>query len=193
MKYNPAVRKNILLQEMTAYTTQEDTAFADALATIDQLDDNTNDELGQAFVTLMRSLVHDNIARANKVRNALNVFFDETGEFDEDTYLLFKPYEVVEHKEVESVADEEVSVESEDTSTTSVVEAEESELDEEAPVEVSEEDAEVYESLPDDVQDESEDVNVISEVFGTTEEELKTRDKAEALSSVIDLPDANAL
>lgn len=193
MKYNPAVRKNILLQEMTAYTTQEDTAFADALATIDQLDDNTNDELGQAFVTLMRSLVHDNIARANKVRNALNVFFDETGEFDEDTYLLFKPYEVVEHKEVESVADEEVSVESEDTSTTSVVEAKESELDEEAPVEVSEEDAEVYESLPDDVDDQNEDVNVISEVFGTTEEELKTRDKAEALSSVIDLPDANAL
>lgn len=193
MKYNPAVRKNILLQEMTAYTTQEDTAFADALATIDQLDDNTNDELGQAFVTLMRSLVHDNIARANKVRNALNVFFDETGEFDEDTYLLFKPYEVVEHKEVESVADEEVSVESEDASTTSVVEAEESESDEEAPVEVSEEDAEVYESLPDDVEDQNEDVNVISEVFGTTEEELKTRDKAEALSSVIDLPDANAL
>ena len=193
MKYNPAVRKNILLQEMTAYTTQEDTAFADALATIDQLDDNTNDELGQAFVTLMRSLVHDNIARANKVRNALNVFFDETGEFDEDTYLLFKPYEVVEHKEVESVADEEVSVESEDASTTSVVETEEPESDEEAPVEVSEEDAEVYESLPDDVEDQNEDVNVISEVFGTTEEELKTRDKAEALSSVIDLPDANAL
>lgn len=193
MKYNPAVRKNILLQEMTAYTTQEDTAFADALATIDQLDDNTNDELGQAFVTLMRSLVHDNIARANKVRNALNVFFDETGEFDEDTYLLFKPYEVVEHKEVESVADEEVSVESEDASTTSVVETEEPESDEEVPVEVSEEDAEVYESLPDDVEDQNEDVNVISEVFGTTEEELKTRDKAEALSSVIDLPDANAL
>lgn len=193
MKYNPAVRKNILLQEMTAYTTQEDTAFADALATIDQLDDNTNDELGQAFVTLMRSLVHNNIDRANKVRNALNVFFDETGEFDEDTYLLFKPYEVVEHKEVEPVPDEEVSVESEDMPTASVVETEEPESDEEAPVEVSEEDAEVYESLPDDVEDQNEDVNVISEVFGTTEEELKTRDKAEALSSVIDLPDANAL
>ena len=188
MKYNPAVRKNILLQEMTAYTTQEDTAFADALATIDQLDDNTNDELGQAFVTLMRSLVHNNIDRANKVRNALNVFFDETGEFDEDTYLLFKPYEVV-----EPVPDEEVSVESEDTPTASVVKTEEPELDEEAPVEVSEEDADVYESLPDDVEDQNEDVNVISEVFGTTEEELKTRDKAEALSSVIDLPDANAL
>lgn len=193
MKYNPAVRKNILLQEMTAYTTQEDTAFADALATIDQLDDNTNDELGQAFVTLMRSLVHNNIDRANKVRNALNVFFDETGEFDEDTYLLFKPYEVVEHKEVEPVPDEEVSVGSEDMPTASVVETEEPESDEEAPVEVSEEDAEVYESLPDDVEDQNEDVNVISEVFGTTEEELKTRDKAEALSSVIDLPDANAL
>ena len=193
MKYNPAVRKNILLQEMTAYTTQEDTAFADALATIDQLDDNTNDELGQAFVTLMRSLVHDNIARANKVRNALNVFFDETGEFDEDTYLLFKPYEVVEHKEFEPVPDEEVSVESEDIPTASIVETEEPESDEEAHVEVSEEDAEVYESLPDDVEDQNEDVNVISEVFGTTEEELKTRDKAEALSSVIDLPDANAL
>lgn len=190
MKYNPAVRKNILLQEMTAYTTQEDTAFADALATIDQLDDNTNDELGQAFVTLMRSLVHDNIARANKVRNALNVFFDETGEFDEDTYLLFKPYEIVEHKEVEPVVEEEVSVESEDTPMASV---EETESDEETSVEVSEEDAEVYESLPDDVEDQNEDVNVISEVFGTTEEELKTRDKAEALSSVIDLPDANAL
>ena len=73
------------------------------------------------------------------------------------------------------------------------METEEPESEEEAPVEVSEEDADVYESLPDDVQDESEDVNVISEVFGTTEEELKTRDKAEALSSVIDLPDANAL
>ena len=191
MKYNPAVRKNILLQEMTAYTTQEDTAFADALATIDQLDDNTNDELGQAFVTLMRSLVHDNIARANKVRNALNVFFDETGEFDEDTYLLFKPYEVVENEE-------EVVAESNDEQTVPVeetVEPEsetESESDEET-TDVSEEDAEVYESLPDDVEDQNEDVNVISEVFGTTEEELKTRDKAEALSSVIDLPDANAL
>lgn len=193
MKYNPAVRKNILLQEMTAYTTQEDTAFADALATIDQLDDNTNDELGQAFVTLMRSLVHDNIARANKVRNALNVFFDETGEFDEDTYLLFKPYEVIEHKESEPIVEDEVSVESEEPSTTVNNEEVESDSDEETPVEVSEEDAEVYESLPDDVEDQNEDVNVISEVFGTTEEELKTRDKAEALSSVIELPDANAL
>lgn len=209
MKYNPAVRKNILLQEMTAYTNQENVAFTEALATVEQLDDNTNDELAQALVALMRSLVHDNIVRSNQVRNALNTFFDETGEFDEDTYLLFKPYEVVEPKEEpvvetqehiveenetpvveedEPVADEELVSESEDEEQ---VEDEVAESDEEVvPTDVSEEDAEVLATLPEDNADETEDVDVIGDVFGTSEEELNTRDRAEALSAEIELPDS---
>lgn len=209
MKYNPAVRKNILLQEMTAYTNQENVAFTEALAAVEQLDDNTNDELAQALVAFMRSLVHDNIARSNQVRNVLNTFFDETGEFDEDTYLLFKPYEVVEPKEEpvvetqehvveenetpvveedEPVADEELVSESEDEEQ---VEDEVAESDEEVvPTDVSEEDAEVLATLPEDNADETEDVDVIGDVFGTSEEELNTRDRAEALSAEIELPDS---
>lgn len=209
MKYNPAVRKNILLQEMTAYTNQENVAFTEALATVEQLDDNTNDELVQALVALMRSLVHDNIVRSNQVRNALNTFFDETGEFDEDTYLLFKPYEVVEPKEEpvvetqehvveeketpvveedEPVADEEPVSESEDEEQVQdeVVESEE----EVVPTDVSEEDAKVLVTLPEDDEAETEEVDVIGDVFGTSEEELKTRDRAEALSAEIELPDS---
>mgnify|MGYP003090955191 FL=1 len=135
MKYNPAVRKNILLQEMTAYTNQENVAFTEALAAVEQLDDNTNDELAQALVAFMRSLVHDNIARSNQVRNALNTFFDETGEFDEDTYLLFKPYEVVEPKEEPVVETQEHVVEEKEVP---VVEEDEPVADEE-PVSESEE------------------------------------------------------
>ena len=207
MKYNPAVRKNILLQEMTAYTNQENVAFTEALAAVEQLDDNTNDELAQALVAFMRSLVHDNIARSNQVRNALNTFFDETGEFDEDTYLLFKPYEVVESKEEpvvetqehvveekevpveeedEPVADEEPVGESEEQVQDEVVESEE----EVVPTDVSEEDAEVLATLPEDDEAETEEVDVIGDVFGTSEEELKTRDRAEALSAEIELPDS---
>lgn len=207
MKYNPAVRKNILLQEMTAYTNQENVAFTEALAAVEQLDDNTNDELAQALVAFMRSLVHDNIARSNQVRNALNTFFDETGEFDEDTYLLFKPYEVVEPKEEpvvetqehvveekevpveeedEPVADEEPVSESEEQVQGEVVESEE----EVVPTDVSEEDAEVLATLPEDDEAETEEVDVIGDVFGTSEEELKTRDRAEALSAEIELPDS---
>jgi hypothetical protein len=217
MKYNPAVRKNILLQEMTAYTNQENVAFTEALAAVEQLDDNTNDELAQALVAFMRSLVHDNIARSNQVRNALNTFFDETGEFDEDTYLLFKPYEVVEPKEEsvvetqehvveekeapvveedEPVADEEPVSESEEQVQDEVVESEE----EVVPTDVSEEDAEVLATLPEDAEvlatlpeddeAETEEVDVIGDVFGTSEEELKTRDRAEALSAEIELPDS---
>lgn len=207
MKYNPAVRKNILLQEMTAYTNQENVAFTEALAAVEQLDDNTNDELAQALVAFMRSLVHDNIARSNQVRNALNTFFDETGEFDEDTYLLFKPYEVVEPKEEpvvetqehvveekevpvveedEPVADEEPVSESEEQVQDEVVESEE----EVVPTDVSEEDADVLATLPEDDEAETEEVDVIGDVFGTSEEELKTRDRAEALSAEIELPDS---
>lgn len=207
MKYNPAVRKNILLQEMTAYTNQENVAFTEALAAVEQLDDNTNDELAQALVAFMRSLVHDNIARSNQVRNALNTFFDETGEFDEDTYLLFKPYEVVEPKEEpvvetqehvveekevpveeedEPVADEEPVSKSEEQVQDEVVESEE----EVVPTDVSEEDAEVLATLPEDDEAETEEVDVIGDVFGTSEEELKTRDRAEALSAEIELPDS---
>lgn len=207
MKYNPAVRKNILLQEMTAYTNQENVAFTEALTAVEQLDDNTNDELAQALVAFMRSLVHDNIARSNQVRNALNTFFDETGEFDEDTYLLFKPYEVVEPKEEpvvetqehvveekevpveeedEPVADEEPVSESVEQVQDEVVESEE----EVVPTDVSEEDAEVLATLPEDDEAETEEVDVIGDVFGTSEEELKTRDRAEALSAEIELPDS---
>ena len=192
---------------MTAYTNQENVAFTEALAAVEQLDDNTNDELAQALVAFMRSLVHDNIARSNQVRNALNTFFDETGEFDEDTYLLFKPYEVVEPKEEpvvetqehvveekeapvveedEPVADEEPVSESEEQVQDEVVESEE----EVVPTDVSEEDAEVLATLPEDDEAETEEVDVIGDVFGTSEEELKTRDRAEALSAEIELPDS---
>ena len=146
MKYNPAVRKNILLQEMTAYTNQENVAFTEALAAVEQLDDNTNDELAQALVAFMRSLVHDNIARSNQVRNVLNTFFDETGEFDEDTYLLFKPYEVVEPKEEPVVETQEHVVEENETP---VVEEDEPVADEEPESESEDEeqvDDEVVES-----------------------------------------------
>lgn len=209
MKYNPAVRKNILLQEMTAYTNQENVAFTEALATVEQFDDNTNDELAQALVALMRSLVHDNIVRSNQVRNALNTFFDETGEFDEDTYLLFKPYEVVEPKEEPVVETQEHVVEEKETP---VVEEDEPVADEEpvsesegeeqvqdevveseeevVPTDVSEEDAEVLATLPEDDEAETEEVDVIGDVFGTSEEELKTRDRAEALSAEIELPNS---
>ena len=196
MKYNPAVRKNILLQEMTAYTNQENVAFTEALAAVEQLDDNTNDELAQALVAFMRSLVHDNIARSNQVRNALNTFFDETGEFDEDTYLLFKPYEVVEPKEEPVVETQEHVVEEKEVP---VVEEDEPVADEEpvseseeevVPTDVSEEDAEVLATLPEDDEAETEEVDVIGDVFGTSEEELKTRDRAEALSAEIELPDS---
>ena len=210
MKYNPAVRKNILLQEMTAYTNQENVAFTEALAAVEQLDDNTNDELAQALVAFMRSLVHDNIVRSNQVRNALNTFFDETGEFDEDTYLLFKPYEVVEPKEEPVVETQEHVVEEKETP---VVEEDEPVADEEpvsesegeeqvedetvvkseeevVPTDVSEEDAEVLATLPEDDEAETEEVDVIGDVFGTSEEELKTRDRAEALSAEIELPDS---
>ena len=207
MKYNPAVRKNILLQEMTAYTNQENVAFTEALAAVEQLDDNTNDELAQALVAFMRSLVHDNIARSNQVRNVLNTFFDETGEFDEDTYLLFKPYEVVEPKEesvVETqehvVEEKEVPVEEEDepvvdeepvSESVEQVQDEVVESEEEVvPTDVSEEDAEVLATLPEDDEAETEEVDVIGDVFGTSEEELKTRDRAEALSAEIELPDS---
>ena len=207
MKYNPAVRKNILLQEMTAYTNQENVAFTEALAAVEQLDDNTNDELAQALVAFMRSLVHDNIARSNQVRNVLNTFFDETGEFDEDTYLLFKPYEVVEPKEesvVETqehvVEEKEVPVEEEDepvvdeepvSESVEQVQDEVVESEEEVvPTDVSEEDAEVLATLPEDDEADTEEVAVIGDVFGTSEEELKTRDRAEALSAEIELPDS---
>ena len=213
MKYNPAVRKNILLQEMTAYTNLENAAFSEALATVEQLDATSNDELTQALVAFMRSLVHDNIVRSNQVRNALNTFFDETGELDEDTYLLFKPYEVVEpteepvvevsetiveDKEEESPANEAEAVEDEasvdeseeDVDADAETETEDGSESEVVQSEVSEEDAEVLSSLPDDNENEDEDVNVITDVFGTTEEELNTRERAEALSSIIELPDS---
>lgn len=191
MKYNPAVRKNILLQEMTAYTNQENVAFTEALAAVEQLDDNTNDELAQALVAFMRSLVHDNIARSNQVRNALNTFFDETGEFDEDTYLLFKPYEVVEPKEEPVVETQEHVVEEKEVP----VEEEDEPVADEEPVGESEEQVqdevvEVLATLPEDDEAETEEVDVIGDVFGTSEEELKTRDRAEALSAEIELPDS---
>ena len=160
---------------------------------VEQLDDNTNDELAQALVAFMRSLVHDNIARSNQVRNALNTFFDETGEFDEDTYLLFKPYEVVEPKEEPVVETQEHVVEEKEVP---VVEEDEPVADEE-PVSESEEqvqdevvESEVLATLPEDDEAETEDVDVIGDVFGTSEEELKTRDRAEALSAEIELPDS---
>lgn len=214
MKYNPAVRKNILLQEMTAFTSDETNALLDAWATVSDLSDSASDELSQALTGLMKDLILKNIERSNRSRDLLNAFFDETGELDEDKYLLFKPVTLPETEEfdetddvdngnddgqtqmelVHEVAVEE-TVESEDIQE-EVVNVESDEVvSTEEPVE-DEEDQAVIDALPDTVDDEDEVVDRTADVaglFGQTEEEFNSRERAEKLSSVLEMPDGLGL
>lgn len=214
MKYNPAVRKNILLQEMTAFTSDETNALLDAWATVSDLSDSASDELSQALTGLMKDLILKNIERSNRSRDLLNAFFDETGELDEDKYLLFKPVTLSETEEfdetddvdngnddgqaqmefVHEVAVEE-TVESEDIHE-EVVNVESDEVvSTEEPVE-DEEDQAVIDTLPETVDDEDEVVDRTADVaglFGQTEEEFNSRERAEKLSSGLEMPDGLGL
>lgn len=210
MKYNPAVRKNILLQEMTAFTSDETNALLDAWATVSDLSDSASDELSQALTGLMKDLILKNIERSNRSRDLLNAFFDETGELDEDKYLLFKPVTLPEIEEfdeaddvdngnddgqaqmelVHEVAVEE-TVESEDIHEEAVNVESDEVVSTEEPVE-DEEDQAVIDTLPDMVDDEDVVVDRTADVaglFGQTEEEFNSRESAEKLSSRLEMPD----
>lgn len=219
MKYNPAVRKNILLQEMTAFTNEETVALLDAWTTVSDLSDRASDELSQALTGLMKDLILKNIERSNRSRDLLNAFFDETGELDEDRYLLFKPVTLPEtdgdqvetadsddesemELAYEIVADkpsdvEETETEPEAETTTEPkpeVETEPESESESTDVSVNdEEDQAVIDTLPETVDDNAdEDVDRtadVAELFGQSEEEFNSRECAEALSSELAMPD----
>lgn len=214
MKYNPAVRKNILLQEMTAFTSDETNALLDAWATVSDLSDSASDELSQALTGLMKDLILKNIERSNRSRDLLNAFFDETGELDEDKYLLFKPVTLPETEEfdetddvdngnddgqtqmelVHEVAVEE-TVESEDIHEEAVNDESDEFVSTEEPVE-DEEDQAVIDTLPETVDDEDEVIDRTADVaglFGQTEEEFNSRERAEKLSSSLEMPDGLGL
>lgn len=208
MKYNPAVRKNILLQEMTAFTSDETNALLDAWATVSDLSDSASDELSQALTGLMKDLILKNIERSNRSRDLLNAFFDETGELDEDKYLLFKPVML---PETEDSYEDEADNGDDDQSQTELVHevtveeaAESNEVREEVvDVEsdeptstgesvVDEDDQAVIDALPETVDDEDVVVDRTADVaglFGQTEEEFNSRQSAEKLSSSLDMPD----
>ena len=219
MKYNPAVRKNILLQEMTAFTNEETVALLDAWTTVSDLSDNASDELSQALTGLMKDLIFKNIERSNRSRDLLNAFFDETGELDEDRYLLFKPVTLPEtdgdqvetadsddesemELTYEIVADKPSDVEETETETETTTEPKpevETEPESES-TDVSvndEEDQAVIDTLPETVDDNAdEDVDRtadVAELFGQTEEEFNSRERAEALSSGLAMPDGLGL
>lgn len=223
MKYNPAVRKNILLQEMTAFTNEETVALLDAWTTVSDLSDRASDELSQALTGLMKDLILKNIERSNRSRDLLNAFFDETGELDEDRYLLFKPVTLPEtdgdqvetadsddesemELTYEIVADKPSDVEETETETEPEAEAEtttepkpEVETEPESESESTdvsvndEEDQAVIDTLPETVDDNAdEDVDRtadVAELFGQTEEEFNSRERADALSSGLAMPD----
>lgn len=206
MKYNPAVRKNILLQEMTAFTSEETAALLDAWTTVSDLSDSASDELSQALTGLMKDLILKNIERSNRSRDLLNAFFDETGELDEDKYLLFKPVTLPETDEIQvdevdtdddesekELVHEVDSEESNDVGETEVIleeDAEEESVSTEVSVE-DEEDQAIIDALPETVEAE-EDVDRTADVaglFGQTEEEFNSRERAESLSSILEMPD----
>lgn len=210
MKYNPAVRKNILLQEMTAFTSEETVALLDAWTTVSDLSDSASDELSQALTGLMKDLILKNIERSNRSRDLLNAFFDETGELDEDKYLLFKPVTLPETEEFDETDDvdngnddeqaqmefvHEVAVEETVESEDIHEEAVNDESDESVPTVESvedEEDQAFIDALPDTVDDEDVVVDRTADVaglFGQTEEEFNSRESAEKLSSRLEMPD----
>ena len=204
MKYNPAVRKNILLQEMTAFTSDETNALLDAWATVSDLSDSASDELSQALTGLMKDLILKNIERSNRSRDLLNAFFDETGELDEDKYLLFKPVALPETEEFDETDDvdngnDDGQAQMELVHEVAVEETVESEDIHEEAVNVEsddEEDQAVIDTLPDTVDDEDEVVDRTADVaglFGQTEEEFNSRECVEKLSSVLEMPDGLGL
>lgn len=228
MKYNPAVRKNILLQEMTAFTNEETIALLDAWTTVSDLSDRASDELSQALTGLMKDLILKNIERSNRSRDLLNAFFDETGELDEDRYLLFKPVTLPETDgdQVDTVDDDNDEFETELVHEVTVdkpsdVEETETETEPEAEAETTtepkpevetehesesestdvsvndEEDQAVIDTLPETVDDNAdEDVDRtadVAELFGQTEEEFNSRERAEALISGLAMPDGLGL
>lgn len=106
-RYNPVVRRNILLQNMTSFVAKENHDFDDLQNKLLELDVNLENEDVLQVLSLYDSLVQDTIARANQVRDMLNAFFDETCELgDEDVYLHFPHYELI----VEDAPDTEESV-----------------------------------------------------------------------------------
>lgn len=208
MKYNPAVRKNILLQEMTAFTSEETVALLDAWTTVSDLSDSASDELSQALTGLMKDLILKNIERSNRSRDLLNAFFDETGELDEDKYLLFKPVILPETDESQVDAVDNDDDESEMELVYEVTVDETVDLDDDAHEEVvdvesdesvptvesveDEEDQAFIDALPDTVDDEDVVVDRTADVaglFGQTEEEFNSRESAEKLSSRLEMPD----
>ena len=197
MKYNPAVRKNILLQEMTAFTANETEALLSAVANGEELSDRASTVVETALVNLLKTFVYDDIARANQARELLNAFFDETGDLDEERYLLFKPIVLVdeEAETVEDVSTTDDGMEEEFGYQASVEEdSVEEDSPSEAAEEVSAEDQEVYDSLPEDNGVEpSVDGESLADVFGETEEEFNSRQQAEKLSASLDMPDTLGL
>lgn len=197
MKYNPAVRKNILLQEMTAFTANETEALLSAVANVEELSDRASTEVETALVNLLKTFVYDDIARANQARELLNAFFDETGDLDEERYLLFKPIVLVD-EEAETVEDASTTDDGMEEEFAYQEPVEEDSVEEDSPFEIAEalsaEDQEVYDSLPeDDGVDPSVDGEALADVFGETEEEFNSRQQAEKLSASLDMPDTLGL
>lgn len=197
MKYNPAVRKNILLQEMTAFTANETEALLSAVANVEELSDRASTEVETALVNLLKTFVYDDIARANQARDLLNAFFDETGDLDEERYLLFKPIVLVD-EEAETVEDASTTDDGMEEEFAYQEPVEEDSVEEDSPFEIAEalsaEDQEVYDSLPeDDGVDPSVDGEALADVFGETEEEFNSRQQAEKLSASLDMPDTLGL
>ena len=193
MKYNPAVRKNILLQEMTAFTANETEALLSAVANVEELSDRASTEVETALVNLLKTFVYDDIARANQARDLLNTFFDETGDLDEERYLLFKPIVLVD-EEAEAVEDTSTTDDGMEEEFVYQASVEEDSVEEDLPSEaveaLSAEDQEVYDSLPeDDGVDPSVDGEALADVFGETGEEFNSRQQAEKLSASLDMPD----
>ena len=197
MKYNPAVRKNILLQEMTAFTVNETEALLSAVANVEELSDRASTEVETALVNLLKTFVYDDIARANQARDLLNAFFDETGDLDEERYLLFKPIVLVD-EETETVEDVSTTDDGMEEEFAYEVPVEEESVEDDSPSEAAEavsvEDQEVYDSLPeDDGVEPSVDGEALADVFGETEEEFNSRQQAEKLSESLDMPDTLGL
>lgn len=197
MKYNPVVRKNILLQEMTAFTANETEALLSAVANVEELSDRASTEVETALVNLLKTFVYDDIARANQARELLNAFFDETGDLDEERYLLFKPIVLVD-EEAETVEDASTTDDGMEEEFAYQEPVEEDSVEEDSPSEIAEalsaEDQEVYDSLPeDDGVEPSVDGEALADVFGETEEEFNSRQQAEKLSASLDMPDTLGL
>ena len=197
MKYNPAVRKNILLQEMTAFTANETEALLSAVANVEELSDRASTEVETALVNLLKTFVYDDIARANQARELLNAFFDETGDLDEERYLLFKPIVLVD-EEAETVEDASTTDDGMEEEFAYQEPVEEDSVEEDSPSEIADalsaEDQEVYDSLPeDDGVEPSVDGEALADVFGETEEEFNSRQQAEKLSASLDMPDTLGL